>query len=179
MKSANRSHCMLFLLTTSVAFSQSTTANAPQNMGNASASAGIATMSGDPTTEANLQKMEIELAQGDVARDPVPFTKYLDDDIIALGPGWSDRSKAEVLKDIQSGPCTTSNPTLTGFTYKWLLPDMVLVSYMLNQTETCNGKAMPGGDQHANSLWQRKNGKWVAVFHQTTAEVPNTMNGGN
>ena len=159
MKYAIRSCCTLFLLTTSVAFSQSTT--------------------GSATTEANLQKMEMELAQGDVARDPAPFNKYLDDDIIALGPGWSDRNKAEVLKDIQSSPCTITNPTLSGFTYKWLTADMVLVSYLLNQTVTCNGKPMPGGgDQHANSLWQNKNGKWLAVFHQTTADVPKTTNSG-
>ena len=82
MKYAIRSCCTLFLLTTSIAFSQSTTS---------SAAPGTAGMSGDSTTEANLQKMEIELAQADVARDPVPFTKYLDDDIIALGPGWSDQ----------------------------------------------------------------------------------------
>jgi hypothetical protein len=135
-------------------------------------------MSGDPTTEASLQKMETELAQADVARDPAPFTKYLDDNIIALGPGWNDRSKAEVLKDIQSSPCAITNPTLTGFTYKWLTPDVVLVSYMLNQTETCNGKTMPGGDQHANSLWQKKNASWLAVFHQTTADVPNSTDAG-
>lgn len=169
MKYAIRSLCTLFLLTTSIAFSQSTTS---------SAAPGTAVMSGDSTTEANFQKMEIELAQAEVARDPAPFTKYLDDNIIALGPGWSDRNKAEVLKDIQSGPCTTTNPTLSGFTYKWLTPDMVLVSYMLNQTESCNGKTMPGSDQHANSLWQKKNGTWLAVFHQTTADMPNSMDSG-
>jgi hypothetical protein len=169
MKYAIRSCCTLFLLTTSIAFSQSTTS---------SAAPGTAGMSGDSATEANLQKMEMELAQGDVARDPVPFTKYLDDDIIALGPGWSDRGKAEVVKEIQSTPCTTSNPTLTGFSYKWLTPEMVLVSYKLNQTETCNGKTMPGGDQHANSLWQKKNGTWLAVLHQATADVPDSLNSG-
>jgi hypothetical protein len=179
MKTAMMAYCTLFLLTTSVAFSQTTAGNTPQSAGTAGASPAMAAMNGDPTTEASLMKMENELSQGDVARDPAPFTKYLDDDIIALGPGWSDRGKAAVVKEIQTSPCTTSNPTLTGFTYKWLLPEMVLVSYTLNQTETCNGKTMPGGDQHANSLWQRKNGKWLAVFHQTTADVPNTMSGGN
>ena len=169
MKYAIRSCCTLFLLTASIAFSQSTTSGAASS---------ITRMSGDATTEANLQKMEIELAQGDVARDPAPFTKYLDDNIIALGPGWSDRSKAEVLKDIQSSPCTITNPTLTGFTYKWLTPDMVLVSYMLNQTMTCNGKTMPAADQHANSLWQEKSGNWLAVFHQTTADMPHTTDSG-
>lgn len=178
MKNVIPACCTLFLLATSVAFSQTAPDSNPQNTGSVTAATAMATLSGDSATEATLQKMEIELSQGDVARDPTPFTKYLDDDIIALGPGWSDRGKAEVVKEIQTSPCTTSNPTLSGFTYKWLLPDMVLVSYRLNQTETCNGKTMQG-DQHANSLWQRKNGKWVAVFHQATADVPNTMNDAN
>ena len=173
-----RSYCILFLLTTSVAFSQNTTSNTPQRLGNAGAASGMAKVNGDPATEANLQKREIELSQADVARDPVPYTKYLDDDIIALGPGWSDHGKEAVLKEVQSSACTTSNPKLTGFTSKWLTPDMVLVSYTLNETTTCNGKMMPGGDQLTNSLWQKKNGNWLAVFHQATAEVPDSMGGG-
>jgi hypothetical protein len=169
MKYAIRSCSTLLLLTASIAFLPSTSS---------SAASGVTKMSGDPTTEASLQKMEMELAQGDVSRDPAPFTKYLDDGIIALGPGWSDHSKAEVLKDIQSGPCKITNPTLSGFTYKWLTPDVVLVSYMLNQTATCNGKTMPGGHQQANSLWQKKSGKWLVVFHQATADVPTASDSG-
>jgi hypothetical protein len=126
--------------------------------------------------EGNLKEKENELAQADVARNSAPFNRYLDDDIIALGPGWSDRGKAEVVKDIQSGPCAIANPALTSFGYKWISPDLVLVSYKLNQTVTCNGKTMQSAE-HANSLWQRKSGRWLAVFHQSTADMPSATTG--
>ena len=176
MKIAIGACCALFLLTTSVAFSQTPAGSTPQSADTAAAASATAGMNGDPATETNLQKMENELAQGDVARDSAPFTKYLDDDIIALGPGWSDHGKAEVVKEVQSGPCAVTNPALTSFAYKWISADVVLVSYKLNQTVTCNGKTTQSAE-HANSLWQRKNGKWLAVFHQSTADMP--MSGGS
>jgi hypothetical protein len=177
MKNVIRACCTLFLLTTSVAFSQSTTSGTPQNTGSAAAAPGMASMNGDPATEANLQKMETELSQAQVAHDTAPFTKYLDDNIVALGPGWKASGKAEVLEDIKSTECTVTNPTLSGFSYKWLTPDIVLVSYMENYTSTCKGKTTPKAE-HDSSLWQRKNGQWVSVFHQATADVPTAMAGG-
>jgi hypothetical protein len=138
----------------------------------------MASMNADPTTESNLQKMETELSQANAAHDTAPFTKYLDDNIVAVGPGWKASGKADVLEGVKSGPCTVTNPTLSGFSYKWISPDVVLVSYMENYTSTCKGKTTPEAE-HDNSLWQRKNGTWVAVFHQATADVPTTMAGGN
>jgi hypothetical protein len=177
MKYAIRAYCTLFLLTTSVAFSQTTTNAAPQNTGSAAAP-GIASMNGDPTTEANLQKMETELSQAAAAHDTAPFTKYLDDNIVAVGPGWKASNKAEVLDGVKSAECTTTDAAVSGFSYKWITPDVVLVSFMENHTSTCKGKTTPTAE-HDSSLWQRKNGQWVAVFHQATADVPSAMAGGS
>lgn len=178
MKNAIRSCCTLFLLTASVAFSQNTTSGAPQNTGSAAAAPGMAGTNGDPTTEANLQKMETELSQANTAHDTAPFTKYIDDNIVALGPGWKASSKADVLEGIKSTECTVANPTVSGFSYKWITPDVVLVSYMENYTSTCKGKTTPTAE-HDTSLWQRKNGQWVVVFHQATADLPSAMTGGS
>jgi hypothetical protein len=111
------------------------------------------------------------------ARDSAPFQNYLDDNIVALGPGWSATNKAGVLEGLKSNTCTVKNPTLSGFTYKWISPDLVLVSYAGTQSTTCNGKTVEAAE-HDNSLWQKKNGKWVAIFHQGTADMPNTPKGG-
>jgi hypothetical protein len=176
MKNGIRAYCTLFLLTTSVAFAQSMTSSTPQNTGSAAAP-GMASMNGDPTTEASIQKMETELSQANAAHDTAPFTQYIDENIVALGPGWKASGKAEVLEGVKSNACTVANPTVSGFSYKWISPDVVLVSYMSNQTETCKGKTTPTAE-HSNSLWQKKNGKWVAVFHQETEDVPTTPTGG-
>jgi hypothetical protein len=178
MKKAIRSLCMLFLLTTSVALSQTTTSDTPQNAGSTAAAPGMASLHGDPATEASLQKMETELSQAGAAHDAAPFTKYLDDNIVALGPGWKASSKADVLQGIKSTECTTTNPAVSGFSYKWITPDVVLVSYMENYTSTCKGKTTHTAE-HDNSLWQRKNGTWTAVFHQATADVPSATAGGS
>ena len=158
MKPIVLSCCTLFLLTSSVALCQMPA-------------------KGDPAVESSLQKMETELAKADTARDTAPFEKYLDDNIVALGPGWHSNGKAETLAGIKSSPCTSSDATLSGFSYRWLSPDMVLVSYMDSYTATCQGKARPTTERDS-SLWQQKNGRWVSVFHQAPAEAPASMGGG-
>jgi hypothetical protein len=158
MKCTYLSCCTLFLLTSSFAFAQTPA-------------------TGDPATEATLQKMEMELAKADTAHDTAPFEKYLDDNIVALGPGWHSNGKAETLAGIKSSPCTSSDATLSGFSYRWLSADMVLMSYMENYTSTCQGKARPTAERDS-SLWQKKNGRWVAVFHQATTEEPTNTSGG-
>jgi hypothetical protein len=178
MKNAIRSYCTLFLLTTSAAFSQSMPAGNAQTPATASAAPAMAGMSGDPTTEATLQKAETELSQGAVVHDTAPFTKYIDENIVALGPGWKATGKAQVMEAIKDTTCSTTNPTLSGFSYKWLSPDIVLVSYMENATTTCKGKTTQTSE-HDSSLWQKKNGQWMAVFHQATADMPSTMTGGS
>jgi hypothetical protein len=178
MKNAIRSYCTLFVLTTSAAFSQSMPDGNAQTPATASATPAMAGMSGDSTTEAGLQKMETELAQADAVHDTAPFEKYIDDNIVALGPGWKAMGKAQVMEAIKDTTCSTTNPTLSGFSYKWLSPDIVLVSYLENATNTCKGKATQLSD-HDSSLWQKKNGQWMAVFHQATADMPSTMTGGS
>jgi hypothetical protein len=177
MKKAIRSYCTLFLLTTSAAFSLNMPTGNAQDMGNASTAPATASM-GDPTTEATFQKMETELSQSAAAHDTGPFMKYIDDDIVALGPGWKAMGKAQVMEAVKDPTCSTTNPTLSGFSYKWLSPDIVLVSYMESDTTTCKGKATQV-NEHDTSLWQKKHGKWMAVFHQATADMPSTMTGGS
>lgn len=168
MKTILLTCCGLFLFTTSLALSQATGAS----------TAAPTASAGDSATEASLQKMETELTQAEAARDTAPFTKYLDDNIVALGPGWHYTGKASVLEGIKSGnPCTTTNPSVSGFSYKWLTADIVLVSYMESYTSTCQGKSTSATERDS-SLWQKKNGSWTAVFHQATAEMPSGAAGG-
>jgi hypothetical protein len=178
MKNAIRFYCTLFLLTTSTAFSQSMAADSAQTPGSAGTAPATGSLHGDTATEAALQKMETELAQAGAAHDPAPFTKYIDADIVALGPGWKAMGKAQVMEGIKDTTCTTTNPTLSGFSYKWLSPDIVLVSYMENDTTTCKGKTTQV-NEHDSSLWQKKNGQWMAVFHQATADMPSNMTSGS
>jgi hypothetical protein len=178
MKTAIGALGTLFLLTTSIAFSQTPAGSSPQSAGTAAAAPAMASMNGDPAVETNLQKLETELDQAAAAHDTGPFVNYLDDNIVALGPGWKAANKADVLTGVKSSTCTIANPTLSGFTYKWISPDLVLVSYSGTQSTTCNGKTTQTAE-HDNSLWQRKNGKWMAIFHQGTADVPSTGNGGD
>jgi hypothetical protein len=178
MKNAIRSYCTLFLLTVSAAFAQTMPAGTAQSPGNASTAPGMAGMSGDPTTEASLQKMETELAQAAAVNDTAPFTKYIDDNILALGPGWKATGKAEVMAAIKDTTCSTTSPTLAGFSYKWISSDVVLVTYSDSYTMTCKGKTTPVSE-HDSSLWQRKNGQWMSVFHQATPDMPSRMSSGS
>ena len=73
-------------------------------------------MSGDPATETNIQKMEQELRQAVKTHDTVPFTKYIDDNIVVFGAaGWKAVGKAEVLQGVKSNPCTLNSTAMSDF----------------------------------------------------------------
>jgi hypothetical protein len=56
-------------------------------------------MSGDPATETNIQKMEQELRQAVKTHDTVPFTKYIDDNIVVCGAaGWKAVARLRCCK---------------------------------------------------------------------------------
>ncbi len=185
MTNSIRCMCALLSLGASFGLAQSTSPSNVQNTGQttpstaASAGATSATtsaqatgsMSGDPAAEASLQKMEQELAQGIKAKDTAPFVKYIDDNIVAFGPGWRATGKAEVLKSITTSPCTVNSTALSDFTYKWISADAVLMTYTANDSQTCQGKNS-STVAYESSLWQKKDGKWLAIYHQETTREP-------
>jgi hypothetical protein len=134
-------------------------------------------MSGDPATEANIQKMEQELAQAAYANDTVPFTKYIDDNIVVFGAaGWKAVSKAEVLQGVKSNPCTVNSTAMSDFAYKWISADAVLVTYTITEDRTCQGKTA-AAKEFTSSLWHQTGGTWTTIFHQATTVEPMTAAG--
>jgi hypothetical protein len=125
-------------------------------------------MSGDPATEANIQKMEQELAQAAYANDTVPFTKYIDDNIVVFGaPGWKAVGKAQVLQGVKSNQCTANNTAMSDLAYKWISTDAVLLTYPLTEDRTCQGKTA-AAKEFTSSLWHKTGGTWTTIFHQET-----------
>jgi hypothetical protein len=134
-------------------------------------------MSGDPATEANIQKMEQDLTQAVKAHDTVPFTKYIDDNIIVFdAAGWKAVGKAEVLQGVKSNPCTINSTAMSDFAYKWISTDAVLVTYTLIEDRTCQGKTT-ATKEYTSSLWRKTGGTWTTIFHQETTVGPMTAAG--
>lgn len=174
---------LLFLVGASTGFAQSNTTSGQKTgvpptttMRNANgisstASASTAPSStGDPDTEANIQKMERELMQADKIHDTIPFTKYLDENIIAFGPGWKAVGKAEVLQGIKY-PCTVNSVAMSDFASKWVTPESVLVTYTGTEDRTCEGKTS-ATKEFTSSLWHKTAGTWTTIFHQATTVEP-------
>lgn len=192
MHDAIRSTCAFLLLSASFAFSQSTTTSNGQNAGaattpgattnsgvaneasgmsNTAASGSMDTMSGNPAVEANIAKIEQELGQAYKAHDAAPFTKYLDDNVVVIFSGHKEQGKATVIQGITTNPCVVNSTVSSDFTYKWISPDAVLVTYADKVDETCGGKPSSPMDYNT-SVWRRKGGDWVNIFHQSTTGVP-------
>jgi hypothetical protein len=134
-------------------------------------------MSGDPDTDANIQKMEQELTQAVKNHDTVPFTKYIDDNIVVFGAaGWKAVSKAEVLQGVKSNPCTVNSTAMSDFAYNWISRDAVLVTYTLTEDRTCQGKTATT-KEYTSSLWHKTGGTWTTTFHQETTVKPMTAAG--
>ena len=96
-------------------------------------------------------------------KDGAGFASYLAEDQIYVN-GTGVYSKAETVKDIGVG----GPPDLTLDDWKVLMidKDAAIVTYKATP------KAMACGPEHVaqrnSTVWVKRNGKWLAVFHQDT-----------
>ncbi len=118
--------------------------------------------------EKSLQTMEQAGWQAWKDHDAKPMAAMIPDDVINIADGTMQRSKQEIMKELNSGDCKVNSYNLSDFSYLWLDRDSVMMTYTATQDATCGGKKQ-AGKVIASSLWVKKGGKWVSPFHQETA----------
>jgi hypothetical protein len=119
-------------------------------------------------TEKTLESKEQAGWQAWKAHDVKPIEGMIPDEAINIADGSFFKTKQELLKSMTSPSCKVNSFSLSDFSYLWINPETVLMTYTANQDATCDGKKQPD-KVIASSLWQKKAGKWVSPFHQETA----------
>src|SRR5262249_33676148 len=61
--------------------------------------------------------------------------------------------------------------TLTNMKFVWADDNTVVLSYTWTAKGTVNGQPIPS-PTYASTVWTKRSGKWLAVFHQETTAAP-------
>ena len=98
------------------------------------------------------------------------FQTFLADDALLVSPTGVE-GKAASVKSISSMPCEVKGYSLDNFKLTMIDKDTALLTYSAKQDYSCNGKAGPP-QVWASSVFVKRNGKWLGVFHQETPAEP-------
>ncbi len=127
----------------------------------------------DPQTEkmlvANERAINDAVAKGDVAA----FTKYVAADGWSVDGTAGRMSVPDFLKgfaEMTSGLKITSSD-ITDSMVQWVDATTAVHSYKWIVQGTYQGVAMPS-PVWVSTVWTKKNGKWMAMFHQESVVTP-------
>ncbi len=120
-------------------------------------------------TEARLIAAEHGAWTGWVTRDTVAYGRDIDRHSVAIdATGPSTLDLGAVQKAMVT--CQLTGHNLEAIKSIQLTPDAVLLSYKASVQGTCGGKPIPS--VWASTIYVKRGGKWVAVFHQETPAAP-------
>jgi hypothetical protein len=86
-----------------------------------------------------------------------------DDGVVFNGSALS--SKADLVKEVNSKPCDVKSYSFSNFKVTTIDNDATLVTYSATQDGTCGGQAMPAKVM-GSTIYVKRNGKWLAFYHQ-------------
>jgi hypothetical protein len=115
-----------------------------------------------------LVKLEKQSWEAWRARDGKFYQNFLSDDHVELG-GHGPFRKAAVLGFVGSPVCAVKDYAVDHFELTMFASDTALLTYHAAQDTTCSGKPVPS-PAWVSSLYVKRNGKWLNVFYQQTAE---------
>jgi hypothetical protein len=126
----------------------------------------VVSASAQKGVEADLMKMEKAAWDAFGKGDGKFFQSLLTEDAVVVGDAGF-QSKADSVKMIGTKPCDIKSFNFTNFKVTMLNPSTALVTYSGTQEGTCGGQPVPA-KTNASSIYVKRNGKWMAAFHQET-----------
>jgi hypothetical protein len=123
-----------------------------------------------PSTSAAFSNADIENQEKQIwdtlkGKKHDEFASMLADDYIEVYPGGVNRKQdtVEQVKKFEPTDIQFSDWKVTK-----LGPDAALVTYTVNTKGKFDGKELPPNPVRGSSVWVRRDGKWLGIFHQET-----------
>lgn len=116
--------------------------------------------------EAHLTTLERQSWVAWKARDGSFFQNFLSDDHVEVGTSGI-ATKPQVVAFVGSPACTVSDYTVTHFHLTRFGASTALLTYLAEQSTTCNGAPVPS-PTWVSSLFVLRNGKWQNALYQHT-----------
>jgi uncharacterized protein (TIGR02246 family) len=125
--------------------------------------------------------MAADLKEEIVAAEKRGWQAYADHDVKAYSDGWTDdavevladgsvlRDKQAILADLKSTTCKVKSFDIANSKVRQVSPDVAILTYSLTQDVTC-GATKLAPKANASSLYVRRDGQWLAVHYQETAQ---------
>jgi hypothetical protein len=110
-----------------------------------------------------LQRLEEDLLQPEIRRNPEAVASLLADDFCEFGSSGRIFSKSETIKALRAeAPCQI---LISDFSVRSLTAESALVTYRtLRRANTNQGEVM----SLRSSMWVLRDGRWQMLFHQGT-----------
>lgn len=117
------------------------------------------------STEEAIISLEKRAWEAVKARDAKAFSDiFAADGMMADSMGFSSLSSfLQTLPDLK-----IDQYTLTDFKVMLVDKNSALITYKADVKGSFKGQAFPAHPAYISSLWTKRNGKWMAVYHQET-----------
>lgn len=112
-----------------------------------------------------LYNDEQKLGAAEQKKNTAIFEQLLAPDFRQVMFNGMNLTRDQVLKDMKY--IDVSHYVIKNVNYRALGPDAALLTYDLDIQASAAGKSAPSRE-YACSIWQRRGGRWMLVFHQTT-----------
>jgi ketosteroid isomerase-like protein len=127
-------------------------------------------MSDHAAVEAALKANEQKIDDAFTKKDVATFQSFVAPDAFAIDPTGGNTA-SEMIKQFPSMDYKVTNVKLSNHTFHWVDDNTVIMAYTWTGQGTAMGQPVPS-PVYASTVWTKKNGKWVAVFHQETPAMP-------
>jgi uncharacterized protein (TIGR02246 family) len=133
----------------------------------------IATFVFAESAEQQLMAKERQMWELFKNKDDDAFSANLAKDATEYQPSGKILSRAEIVESMHEN--TLTDFALADMKVRTLGDDAALVTYKATVKATHMEQPMPEMSYLCSSVWVKQGGKWLAVFHQETAIMPQTQ----
>lgn len=131
----------------------------------------------DPATEKQLVANERAINEAVVKGDAAAFKQYVAADGWSMDGMTGRMAVADFLKefDQMSKDMKVTSWDITDAKTIWANPSTAIQTYKWTGSGTYQGQPIPS-PTWCSTVWTKRDGKWMAVFHQESASMPAPAN---
>jgi hypothetical protein len=120
--------------------------------------------------EKQLAATEQKIQDAFGKRDVAAMKANVADDAVAIDPG-GPMPVSEFFKQLPTMDIKLTDVKLSDFKYQWIDANNVMLTYTWTGKGTVMGQPVPS-PAIESTLYTKRNGKWLATFHQETPAAP-------
>ena len=103
--------------------------------------------------------------------DMGPFKQNLTDDVMVVVGDGILLGRDKLIDAMTKEVCEAKSYSLGDMKVSWIDKDAAVLAYKVDIDAICGGKKSPS-PAYLSSVWAKRNGKWLTVFHQESHEAP-------